>query len=127
MAPKGGAEATDGKGNVVIQETNAEDFRLTNLVDTEEMQGVHFRVQVESSTAQIPNPTAKYKRDDVYEYEHEGSYKYCLGAGLHTLEDAVKLQNQLRANGYPEAFIVAFNNRSRISIEQAKKMLGGQK
>jgi outer membrane protein OmpA-like peptidoglycan-associated protein len=127
VAPKGGAEATDGKGNVVIQETNAEDFRLTNLVDTEEMQGVHFRVQVESSTAQIPNPTAKYKRDDVYEYEHEGSYKYCLGAGLHTLEDAVKLQNQLRANGYPEAFIVAFNNRSRISIEQAKKMLGGQK
>jgi len=127
IAPKGGAEATDGKGNVVIQETNQEDFRLTNLEDSEELKGVHYRVQVESASVQIPNPTAKYKRDDVYEYQHEGSYKYCLGAGLRTLDEATALQNQLRANGYPEAFIVAFNNRNRISLEQAKQLSGGQK
>jgi hypothetical protein len=74
----------------------------------------------------IPNATQKFKRDDVYEYEHEGKYKYCLGAGSHSLEEAVKLQTELRNGGYPEAFIVAFNNRTRISLDQAKKLLSGQ-
>jgi hypothetical protein len=117
---------SNGEVNFIISDNNTADFRLKNLEDTEEMQGVHFRVQVESSVAQIPNPTAKYMRDDVYEYEHEGKYKYCLGAGHHSLDDAVILQNQLRASGYPEAFIVAFNNRTRITLDQAKKLLTGQ-
>jgi len=29
----------------------------------------------------------------------------------------------LRNSGYPEAFVVAFNNKTRISIDQAKKLL----
>jgi hypothetical protein len=49
-----------------------------------------------------------------------------LGSELRTLEDAVKLQEQLRKNGYPDAFVVAFNNKTRISIDQAKKLLTGQ-
>ncbi|MEN9700277.1 MAG: hypothetical protein RLZZ301_1475 [Bacteroidota bacterium] len=125
VAPKGGTQTDGGNVNFVIKDEGAADFRLKNLEDSEEMTGIHFRVQVESSKVQIPNATEKYKREDVYEYEHEGQFKYCLGSGVHTLEDAVKLQDQLRANGYPEAFVVAFNNKSRISIEQAKKMLAG--
>jgi hypothetical protein len=38
----------------------------------------------------------------------------------------VKLQNELRNNGYPGAFVVAFNNKNRISLDQAKKLLSGQ-
>lgn len=116
----------NGEVNFVVTDNNAADFRLNNLEDTEEMKGVHFRVQVESSAEMIPNATQKFKRDDVYEYEHEGKYKYCLGAGSHSLEEAVKLQTQLRNGGYPEAFIVAFNNRTRISLDQAEKLLSGQ-
>ena len=118
--------SNNGEVNFVVTDNNAADFRLNNLEDTEEMKGVHFRVQVESSAEMIPNATQKFKRDDVYEYEHEGKYKYCLGAGSHSLEEAVKLQTELRNGGYPEAFIVAFNNRTRISLDQAKKLLSGQ-
>jgi len=123
VAAKGGAVTIDGNKNFVIKDEGAADFRLNNLEDVNDLKGVHFRVQVESSAAQIPNATSKFKRDDVYEYEHEGKFKYCLGSDLRTLEEAVKLQTQLRNSGYPEAFVVAFNNKTRISIDQAKKLL----
>lgn len=126
VAPKGGTQTEGGNVNFVIKDEGAADFRLKNLEDPTDMTGVHFRVQVESSASQIPNATAKFKREDVYEYEHEGQFKYCLGSGLRTLEEAVKLQNELRNNGYPGAFVVAFNNKNRISLDQAKKLLSGQ-
>jgi outer membrane protein OmpA-like peptidoglycan-associated protein len=118
--------SSNGNVNFVVTDNNSADFRLNNLEDTDELKGVHYRVQVEASATMIPNPTQKFKRDDVYEYEHEGQYKYCLGSGLTTFEAATQLQNELRAKGYPEAFVVAFNNRTRISLEQAKKLLSGQ-
>lgn len=118
--------SNNGDVNFVVSDNNTADFRLNNLEDTEEMKGVHFRVQVESSAEMIPNATQKFKRDDVYEYEHEGKFKYCLGAGSHSLEEATKIQTQLRSDGYPEAFVVAFNNRTRITLDQAKKLLTGQ-
>jgi outer membrane protein OmpA-like peptidoglycan-associated protein len=123
VAAKGGTVTIDGNKNFVIKDEGAADFRLNNLEDANDLKGVHFRVQVESSAAQIPNATSKFKRDDVYEYEHERKFKYCLGSDLRTLEEAVKLQTQLRNSGYPEAFVVAFNNKTRISIDQAKKLL----
>ena len=127
VAPKGGTQTEGGNVNFVIKDdAAAADFRLKNLEDTEELSGVHFRVQVESSAVQIQKATQKFKREDVYEYEHDGQYKYCLGTGLRTLDEAVKLQTQLRSAGYPEAFVVAFNNKTRISLEQAKKLLSSQ-
>jgi outer membrane protein OmpA-like peptidoglycan-associated protein len=126
VAPKGGVQAETGNRNFVVNDDAPADFRLKNLEDSEDLKGVHFRVQVESANTQIPNAIAKFKREDVYEYEHENKFKYCLGSELRTLEDAVKLQDQLRKNGYPDAFVVAFNNKSRISIDQAKKLLTGQ-
>lgn len=126
VAPKGGTQTEGGNVNFVIKDEGAADFRLKNLEDPTDMTGVHFRVQVESSAKQIPNATAKFNREDVYEYEHEGQFKYCLGTGLRSLDDAVKLQNELRSKGYPSAFVVAFNNKNRISLDQAKKLLSGQ-
>lgn len=126
VAPKGGTTVADGKINFTVENGTAADFRLQNLVDTDDLQGVHFRVQVASSVTQIPNAIAKFKRDDVYEYQHDGQYKYCLGSGLKTLEDAVLLETKLRASGYLEASVVAFNNRTRITLDTAKKLLLGQ-
>jgi outer membrane protein OmpA-like peptidoglycan-associated protein len=126
VAPNGGTSVQDGNVNFVVDEGSAADFRLQNLDDTDDLQGGHFRVQVESSSVQIANAIAKFKRDDVYEYQHDGMYKYCLGSGLTSLDEAALLETKLRANGYPDAFVVAFNNRSRITIDQAKKLLTGQ-
>lgn len=123
VAPKGVASSEVGQINFVVNDGTTSDFRIKNL---EDLTGVIFRVEVLSSTVRIENATAKFKRDDVYEYENGGMFRYCLGSDVRTMEQATKLQEQLKADGYPAAFVVAFNNKMPISLEQAQKLLSGQ-
>lgn len=123
VAPKGGQTADKGKINFVVNEENASDFRIKNLDD---LSGVIYRVEVSTSAVRIENATSKFKRDDVYEYEKEGTFRYCFGTDLRTYESAVQLQDQLKKAGYPAAVVVAFNNKTPISLEQAKKLLTGK-
>lgn len=123
VTPKGGTIAERGKINFVVSDDNTSDFRIKNL---DELQGVIYRVEVLSSDVRIENATAKFKRDDIYEYENDGKFRYCLGSDVRSIEQALKLQEQLKATGYPTAFVVAFNNKTPISLEQAKKLLSGQ-
>jgi outer membrane protein OmpA-like peptidoglycan-associated protein len=121
VKPKGGVQG--GTMNFKVDNGAQPDYRLDGISNET---GVHFRVQVESSKVQIPNPTIFYKREDVYEYELDGSFKYCLGSSVKTIDEAMAKQEELRKAGYPEAFVVAFNNNTRITIDIAKKLLLGQ-
>jgi hypothetical protein len=55
-------------------------------------------------------------------YFQDGLYKYTAGCEL-TMEDAKKIQNTLRELGYKDAFVIAFNNKVRISNAEAQKIL----
>jgi outer membrane protein OmpA-like peptidoglycan-associated protein len=121
VKPKvGSALPSNGNRNFTFNSDDEADFRITPTETDAE--GVVFRVQVESSVAQIPNATVKYKTQDVYEYQQDNTYKYCLGGAFKTLKEAVVFQDKMRQNGYAQAFIIAFDNGKRISIEQAKKL-----
>lgn len=111
---------SNGGKNFTFNDAGDADFRITPTVDQNE--GVVYRVQVESSTVQIPNATVKYNSQDVYEYQMENSFKYCLGGAFKTLKEAVAFQDKMRANGYAQAFIIAFNQGKRISLDEAKKL-----
>lgn len=121
VKPKGGAQG--GTMNFKVDNGAQPDYRLDGIYNET---GVHFRVQVESSKNQIPNPTIFYKREDVYEYVADGLYRYCLGASVKTIDSANALQDQLRKAGFTGALVVAFNNNTRITLDTAKKLLLGQ-
>lgn len=121
VKPKVGvALPSEGNRNFTFNADDQADFRITPV--TEENEGLIFRVQVESSVTQIPNATVKYQTQDVYEYQQDNAYKYCLGGAFKTLKEAVAFQDKMRQNGYDEAFVIAFNQGKRITIEQAKKL-----
>lgn len=111
---------SNGGKNFTFNDAGDADFRITPTDDQNE--GVVYRVQVESSAVQIPNATVKYNSQDVYEYQMDNSYKYCLGGAFKTLKEAVAFQDKMRANGYAQAFIIAFNQGKRISLDEAKKL-----
>jgi outer membrane protein OmpA-like peptidoglycan-associated protein len=121
VKPKGGVQG--GNMNFKVDDGPKPDYRLDGISNES---GVHFRVQVESAKVQIPNPTIHYNREDVYEYELDGYYKYCLGMPVKSIDEALALQNQLRNAGFTGAFVVAFNDRTRITLDIARKLLLGQ-
>jgi len=121
VKPKGGVQG--GNMNFKVDDGPKPDYRLDGISNES---GVHFRVQVESAKVQIPNPTIHYNREDVYEYELDGYFKYCLGMPVKSIDEALALQNQLRNAGFTGAFVVAFNDRTRITLDIARKLLLGQ-
>ncbi len=84
--------------------------------------GVVFKVQFLS----LPNETKltgeKYKElNPISSYHHNGAYRYTTGS-TSSFDEATKIQSRVRKQGFSDAFVVAFLNGKRISIDEAQKM-----
>ncbi|MBX7201826.1 MAG: N-acetylmuramoyl-L-alanine amidase [Bacteroidia bacterium] len=80
---------------------------------------VIFRVQILSSPEKISLKSRKFQdRDDVWEYKANNVYKYTVG-NYSKLDDALKLQTEMKKSGYHDAFVVAFRKNQRISLQEA--------
>ncbi len=59
----------------------------------------------------------------IWEYQDKNVYKYTSGM-TQNFAEASKHQATVRKAGFKDAFIVAFNNDQRITIDEAKRLLG---
>ena len=85
--------------------------------------GVVFRVQVYQSSQRTPLKSTVFKgRDDIWEYETDNTWKYTAGR-FDKPEDAIKLQSELKKDGFADAFVVAFNNNKRITLSEARQLV----
>jgi len=86
-------------------------------------QGLVFRVQFYLSKSKLAPDAREFKGlRDVSHYRHMGMYKYTIG-NEQSPEEAQKLINGLTKKGFKDAFIVAFLNGERISLDEGKKLL----
>jgi N-acetylmuramoyl-L-alanine amidase len=83
---------------------------------------VIFRVQIVMSPSQISLTDPRFRGMEVFEYEQSGAYKYTIGAIENDVNAANDLKNELRNNGFKDAFVVAFVENERISLEKAIKL-----
>lgn len=83
---------------------------------------VVFRVQIETSSTRVPSTSPQFKGMQIYEYEHGGVYKYTVGSFENNFEAANELKNEMRNSGFQHAFVVAFIENERISLEKAIKL-----
>ena len=56
------------------------------------------------------------------EYKQDNLFKYTTGEFVNDFKGANALKNELRQKGFPNAFVVAFQNGERISLEKAIKL-----
>jgi N-acetylmuramoyl-L-alanine amidase len=84
--------------------------------------GLVFRVQIETSTQALPKNSSRFKGLEVFEYQDNTLYKYCTGTFPNDLQGAKNYKNELIEKGFEHAFVVAFLNGERISIEKAIKL-----
>lgn len=86
-------------------------------------EGVTYRVQFLVSPKPLQPGDKKFKGVEGYEmYKQDGTYRYTLG-NCATTKEAAKTQYEVRKKGFDDAFVIAFYNGQRISIQQAREML----
>ena len=83
--------------------------------------GLVFRVQVETWDQRRDNSYNLFKGYEVFEYEQDKMYKYCIG-NFSDYQLAKNYKIELIKKGFQNAFLVAFLNGERISIEKAIKL-----
>jgi N-acetylmuramoyl-L-alanine amidase len=90
----------------------------------EKNKGLIFRVQILSLNSKIGSNSSLLKGElDTYQYEQGGLYKHCTKGFGEDINSAVKYKVQMRAKGFKGAFVVAFLDGERISIEKALKLV----
>ncbi len=76
-----------------------------------------YKVQIASSDKQIDLKSDKFKGvENVGEYSDKGLYKYTAGE-FTKQDDAVKLQQKLRSQGYKDAFVIAMQDGKRVPLK----------
>jgi hypothetical protein len=88
---------------------------------------VVYKVQIGTYRGKLPaNVDKTFKRLSILRKidknsNEKGDEVYTVGE-LAQFSDAVKLQQQIRLEGVKDAFVVAYHNGKRITLEEAKKM-----
>lgn len=84
---------------------------------------VVFKVQFLSSETILSTGAKELKGITQYEYYRQGLiYRYVTGA-VHKMSEAKTLQDEVRKQGFKDAFVVAFYRGERITLQQARELL----
>ena len=124
--------ATEGKtvvGGTTIQnntDTKTSESSPSKPVEipkeTVKEQGLVFKVQIETSNKAISTKSSHFKGLEIFEYQDNTLFKYCAGSFPNDLQGAKNYKNELIQLGFTNAFVVAFLDGERISIEKAIKL-----
>jgi N-acetylmuramoyl-L-alanine amidase len=87
--------------------------------ETVKEQGLVFKVQIETSNKAISTKSSHFKGLEIFEYQDNTLFKYCAGSFANDLQGAKNYKNELVQMGFTNAFVVAFLDGERISIEKA--------
>jgi hypothetical protein len=93
------------------------------LVDS----GVVFKVQIGAFKDEVPidiaNKFLKIAGKGIKNYKDEtGLTIYTVGT-FKTYDDAVKVKGEVTAEGITDAFIVAYNDGKKISVDEANQLI----
>lgn len=123
------AAVKDSAKNTVPKETPKETPKESPKETPKEMPVVKsdskpvFKVQFLSSEKMLDAKSAQFKNmADVTFYQDGKLYKYVVGS-YATAAEAKKRQDELRAMGFAQAFVVAFLDGKRIQLSEAEKMI----
>jgi N-acetylmuramoyl-L-alanine amidase len=92
---------------------------------TEESINIQFNVQLAASNRPVDTSHEKWHTTGylIEVIQEDQLYKY-QARNFSTLQSAFEARLLLQARGFPDAFIVAYKNGKRISLEQARKEQG---
>ena len=108
-----------GAETVHVEDNKTPEEKIPDNVPSQEL---FFSVQIVSSNEALDPSSAKFKGEKVYEYVQDKMFKYYTGIFMKDLEAAKKHKVAMQEKGFSSAFVVAFYQGERISIEKAIKL-----
>lgn len=116
------------KKDSVVKSDVPKDVKYNAPRDTAaQAEDIRFRVQVATSAVKKSTDSPEFKNlKEVRYYSQNGLYKYTCG-NFSTLEEAVKMQQEVQQKGFKDAFVVAFRNEQRITPAEAVQLLKNKK
>ncbi|HOI87116.1 MAG TPA: N-acetylmuramoyl-L-alanine amidase, partial [Lentimicrobium sp.] len=82
-----------------------------------------FKVQFLMSDTRLRDDASELKGvPDAGYYRHQGMFKYTAG-NVRTEMEAQQIKTALQRRGYRDAFVIAFLNGERISMDEARRMI----
>ncbi len=86
---------------------------------TQEPPKLEYRVQFYVSKEKLALSNSKFKNlEDIRIYEQDGTYRYTSGNETN-VEDAKRKLASVQDSGFKDAFIIAFYNNKRITLQEA--------
>jgi N-acetylmuramoyl-L-alanine amidase len=120
-------QTTPKTENVTVKPVNEpipSEKTKTTVSEEKAKDDIWFSVQVASSPTDIGVKNPRFKNlSDVKVYRHDGLYKYTVGREKD-MSSATQLLKKVKNSGFKDAFIIAFRNGERITVEQARKLVG---
>lgn len=113
---------TNGSKEVKQEENPSVQNNSKEIQNDTKDEAVYFRIQVETSDSKIALNSTRFKGFEVKEYKQDNLYKYTIGDFKNDFKSANNYKNELRQKGFSNAFVVAFQNGERISLEKAIKL-----
>jgi len=90
--------------------------------------GVVFRIQLVATSKRIDTGRGEWAAlpYPFQSVEENGMIKYQIVAGSD-LQEAARIKQDVRSKGFPDAFIAAYQNGRKISLDEARALLGQEK
>jgi N-acetylmuramoyl-L-alanine amidase len=85
-------------------------------------QGLEYRVKIASSKKSLELKPYNFKGAKDLSVEQSGAYYTYFSGRFTSLSDAETSLKKLQANGFKDAYVVAFYNQKQISIKEAQSM-----
>lgn len=116
LSQEGNDNKVDDKKVEPVKETPAQ-------VNSKKEEGIVFKVQIATSSLNLPTKPENFKGMDDVEVKTAGKwYKYFVG-NYSSLDEAKARQKEVQEKGYDTAFVVAYENGEKISVNDAVKKI----
>lgn len=109
------------------QVTTTNNSVQTNTTTSQSNSSLIFQVQFYADKTELKTSHAKFsqlQKEPINYVSENGLYKYRIGP-YNNLDEAVKKQSVARNAGFKDAFVIAFSNGKRISLDEAKALAAG--
>lgn len=97
--------------------------KKSSAIDSDDSKGIWYSVQLLTSDKKLAQDSPRFNGVAGIREEKSGAaFKYCFGQTT-SFNEAISFQSKMRSSGFKDAFVVAYRDKERISVQEARQII----